>query len=183
MLISPENAYLTAIILPTSQHVPNATTRAFSPIGRMSNLNPEVVESWPSEFHYKPFRIETTTAEFEFSRTVEEAGIRLVSSNKSVIWCPYIQEVVVGGVLQGRKASDPRGASEISRRKMWRAVMNVSKALEDGNDSMIDFHIHRDYRSLKGDERLKPRIQVKTNVTNALEGWVQNDGDDSFYFD
>jgi tRNA-specific adenosine deaminase 1 len=149
----------------------------------MSNLKQEIVDSWSSEFRYKPFSIVTTAAKFDFSRKVEEVGGRLISSNKSVIWCPYVQEVLVGGVLQGRKVSDPRGASEISRRKMWQAVMKVLEALEDSNDSTNDIRVYKDYRSLKSNERLKPRRMVKTNVTTVLQGWVQNDGDDSFCLD
>jgi tRNA-specific adenosine deaminase 1 len=179
LLISPQNAYLTMLVLPKLQHVSEATTRAFRPEGRLSTLKKETIDGWSGGFQYKPFQIRTTTAEFDFSRTKDRRRMMFIPCSKSGVWYPYAQEVISSGVLQGRKVTDPRGASEISRRKMWQAVMHVLQILGH-SDSKDDIHIHSDYRSLKADEQLLSRRIVKVDVTAALQGWRPNDGDDLF---
>ena len=43
-------------------------------------------------------------------------------SNLCAVVTPQKQEILINGVLQGRKQEDPRGASCVSRRKMWEAA-------------------------------------------------------------
>jgi hypothetical protein len=167
------------LVLPKLQHVSEATTRAFRPEGRLSTLKKETIDGWSGGFQYKPFQIRTTTAEFDFSRTTDQRRVMFIPCSKSGVWYPYAQEVISSGVIQGRKVTDPRGASEISRRKMWQAVMRVLQILAH-SDSKDDIHIHNDYRSLKADEQLLSRKIVKVDVTTALQGWTPNDGDDLF---
>ena len=102
-------------------------------------------------------------------------GERLVTSNISVVWTPGLQETLIGGVLQGRKQFDPRGASQICRRQMWRAAVDVVAlcGLLGARRSYGDFK--------ERSSTLRERRRVKSEVTTeALSGWIRNAGDDGF---
>jgi tRNA-specific adenosine deaminase 1 len=174
LLISPENAYLATLILPKSQCNTQATTRAFSILGRMKDLSPETIATWLEGYSFQPFSVSVTDLEFEFSRRSDRGNSQLVSNHKSVVWCPYFAEVISNGVLQGRKIFDPRGASHISRRKLWQSVMDISEKI---TNTRLDFS---DYRGVKMAVKLSARRKVKENVISVLQGWIPNDGDDSF---
>jgi tRNA-specific adenosine deaminase 1 len=103
----------------------------------------------------------------------------MVPSNISTVCTPYFEETLVGGVLQGRKPSDPRGASAICRRSMWHAVaalttsFNLPAACESCQEET--------YEELKRSVVLRDRRKVKIDVLEtALKGWVSNTGDEGF---
>jgi tRNA-specific adenosine deaminase 1 len=145
----------------------------------MAALNSETIRSWSVGYSYQSFQIVTTVMEFEFSRRAIENGSMHVPSNTSAVWCPYLQEVLAGGVLQGRKKRDPRGASGISRLKMWTAVMETFN-LRDDIDNLAKDIDSGTYKHIKQHRFLDPRRVVKETVTGALQGWISNGGDDQF---
>lgn len=195
-LISPEGAYLQTLVLPESQHVPEATTRAFSTEGRLQALTADVISEWPDGYSFRPFRIATVSEEFQYSRRLGKLGQTLLPSNKSAIYTPYFQEVLIGGVLQGRKKTDPRGASAVSRGRIWRAVLTVVHHLtvHELNGENGPFGISVDgvldrghwiaqcdkYRHLKQGSVPYGRNRVKSEIAAALGGWDRNGGDDAF---
>ena len=134
--------------------------------------------SWPGAYGFHPFKIRTTNKEFAFSR--RSTGLptaELKGSNISCLSAPGVLETLINGVLQGRKQVDPRGASAVCRRKMWKAVVEVIALL--GVPALRSVLSHSKYASLKEDDVLKDRSHVKRVVRNqALKGWIRNAGDD-----
>lgn len=104
------------------------------------------------------------------------AGQR-VPFNVSAVYTPHFQETLVNGVLQGRKQSDERGASLISRKKMWEAVRDVVVLI--GGMELETIGRAGTYLSLKKSGLLKSRADIKAEATmKALKNWVRNDVDD-----
>jgi tRNA-specific adenosine deaminase 1 len=176
--------------------VSEATTRAFSTEGRLKALTADVISKWPDGYSFRPFRIVTVSDEFQYSRRLGNPGQTLLPSNKSAIYTPYFQEVIIGGVLQGRKQADPRGASAVSRRKIWQAVLTVVNHLTvlEVNDDNGPFGISANcvldrghwiaqcdtYCQLKHGSLPYGRSHVKGDIITALGGWGKNEGDDAF---
>ncbi len=168
LLVSPENAYIDTLILPHDQYRQQACERAFGPTGRML---PVVGSTWPIGYHFRPFRVETTEIAFPYSRRAAGAnpdGYK--GSNISAVWTPRHQETLINGVLQGRKQTDPLGASALSRMQIWKlfhelgGLMHLS-ALR--NDLKLSSYTH-----LKKSQKLEHRRRVKVDVkSEALKGW------------
>jgi tRNA-specific adenosine deaminase 1 len=135
---------------------------------------------WDGGFGFRPFSIKTTNREFKFSRRSAMADERLTTSNMSVVWTPNMQETLIGGVLQGRKQFDPRGASQICRSRMWKAVVDVVALCGlVGLERVITGCRYSDVK--EGLDVLKDRRRVKSEViAEALSGWTRNGGDDAF---
>ncbi|EKG17284.1 Adenosine deaminase/editase [Macrophomina phaseolina MS6] len=189
LLLDPRNAYLSTLVLPESQHVPAATTRAFSSTGRMASLVHDKTNAWPSGYLFRPFQVHTASREFEWSRRSGQPGQTLIPCNLSALYTPQRQEVIINGSLQGRKQGDVKGASAVSRRAMWSAVAGVVRQLEHDACPEISQLVgtiaeSREYASLKQSPLLLERQQVKDIAKrNALCGWVKNVADDSFNID
>jgi len=175
LLISPENCYIHSLVLPKSQYSSTACARAFSPSGRMSGMKGR---AWDNGYAFKPFHFLTTEKEFPFSRRAPvRTGEKLVPSNISTAWTPNSCENLIGGVLQGRKQFDAKGASWVCNRRMWSlaievaelvAVPAVKRAL--GMES---------YGDMKGSEGLEIRREVKGDVRgHSLKGWVSSGGEE-----
>ncbi|KXX79269.1 tRNA-specific adenosine deaminase 1 [Madurella mycetomatis] len=140
----------------------------------MERMRPVAGRTWGGTgYAFVPFRVEITALEFEFSRRAivgggsgNEKQIKVTASNLAVAWARdgAVQEGLIGGVLQGRRGFDIRGASLTSRRKMWESAVKIAAAL--GNE--------------RG-ELLGARRKVKDEVrTKALKGWLRNTGDGEF---
>jgi tRNA-specific adenosine deaminase 1 len=107
------------------------------------------------------------------------AGEKAVPSNLSAVYTPAWQETLIGGVLQGRKQFDPRGASAICRRSLWKVAAQVVGFV--GLPMLGSVLRKRRYGNVKGDEVFNGRKRVKEDVKKeGLKGWVRNDGDDGF---
>jgi len=190
LLISPRRAYLDSLIIPRSQHVRLACDRAFGPSGRMAPL---AARKWNAGYEYRPFELKSTDREFRFSRRAGAewagligvmAGEKSKASNMAAGWNPYVSEVIIGGILQGRKKGDPRGASAVSRRKLVESVLKVAgmvsapiltAILKAGGGSGEKVN----YRGMKDSSLLQERRKVKeTVILEALPGWVKNVKDD-----
>lgn len=179
VFISPENAYLKTITLPKSQHSDIACERAFGSSGRMA---PVANVPWNGGFHFCALKILTTDREFEFSRRTEvTAHEKLVASNLAAAWTPYFEESLVGGVLQGRKSFDPKGAGKSCKMSLWKVSTEIAKLLGDEEQDLIVTLESTSYMQMKLGERFAQRQAVKEAVRRgALKGWVRNEGGDLF---
>lgn len=127
---------------------------------------------------WRPFEVKPTSREFTWSRRNIPLGQRAVPSNLSAVYTPAWQETLIGGVMQGRKQFDPRGASAICRRSMWAAAQVVGLV---GLPMLASVLGKRRYGDVKGDEVFGERKRVKEDVKEGgLKGWVRNVGDDGF---
>ena len=87
------------------------------------------------------------------------------------MWTPYAQEALVNGVLQGRKQSDARGASAISRTEIFNKFLEISAM--PGTLEGEDFWEMCSYKKTKNSEALADRRDVKNKAKEeALKGWV-----------
>lgn len=176
LLVSPENVYLTSLVLPESQYSATAVRRCFSPQGRMA----PVQSRWEGGYAFRPFEVRTTGMEFEFSRRVDGLeGTKYVTSNLAAVWTAHgLVENVIGGALQGRKQTDPKGGSAVSRRNMWALARDIAGQVA----GMDDFSFGQGtYEDLKVADVLAERRKVKQDLrAEALKGWVRNVGDDEF---
>jgi tRNA-specific adenosine deaminase 1 len=146
----------------------------------MSPITPDVTRSWENGLSFHPFDIATASIEFEWSRRSGKPGGTMLPSNVTAVYTPHFQETLIGGVLQGRKQLDPKGASAICRKSMWNAAKDVVTALEV--PSIGDVRGAACYKDFKNCQELRHRRVVKDSVRNvALKGWVRNEGDDSFW--
>ncbi|KAL5906528.1 hypothetical protein ACKVV1_010931 [Pyricularia oryzae] len=194
LLVSPKNVYLRNVILPESRFSSEGCARAFSAtpgIGRMSPLLTS--DSWPGGYGFHPFTVETTETEFDYSkRTVtaraEAAGIsttgdNIASSPLAVTWSRNgLEESTINGVLQGRKQLDRRGGSKLCRLRMWGLALEVSALVGAGGALAVQKLLDSGtYAEVKNGDLLTPRRLVKSRAREeALRGWVQNVGDDTF---
>ncbi|KFX99198.1 hypothetical protein O988_03991 [Pseudogymnoascus sp. VKM F-3808] len=194
LLISPENAYLQTLTLPESQYVTAGCERCFSPRGRLKGLE------MPSSggYNFQDFKMMTTTREFAYSRRDAE-GSPLLSdaispSNIAASWSPYFEETLIGGVLQGRKQNDPKGASVMCKRRMWELARDIMRLLDlEIRSSREDSLSHEGedgarkprerYEDMKQGQLLQERMIVKSNARETLKGWVRNEGDEGFTLD
>ena len=181
LLISPKNAYLGTVTLPESQHVTAACERAFSSQGRMKPaLETGTAETgWEDGYRWSPFTILSTTREFTWSRRMVPPDAKSTSSNLSAVWTPRWQETLIGGALQGRKQFDPRGASAICRRNIWKIAVQIVTAA--GFPALSEALKRGSYKEVKDGKMLETRRKVKSEIKrDALQGWVKNSGDDGF---
>ena len=172
LLLSPRNAYLETLVIPQSQFIPEAFERAFAPQGRFCALKSEVFNNWGS-FVYHPFRIQVSHREFEWSRRIHEEVQKYVASNTSTVYTIYNRELLVNGVLQGRKQKDARGASSICRKSLWQSVIEVPYRSRFSDAAVMWSKVT--YGDLKTDEVMAARTKVKLDVqTNVLYDWIKN---------
>jgi len=200
LLVSPQNAYITTLILPESQYSPTACSRCFSaaaspspskeaeaPRRRMTSLSNK---SWGGGYSFVPFSIEPTSLEFSFSkRSVSARSEKTSASNLAVAWTRNgLEESLIGGVLQGRKQFDLGGASLVSRRRMWSLARElVVAAAGNGTDELPlclgqELAGNMRYDEVKEETGLlEVRRRVKEEARKeALKGWVRNSGDGAF---
>lgn len=180
LLISPEAVYLDSVVLPQAQLHAGACERAFSAGGRMRGL---FDRSWPGGYSFRPFMVASTSRDFAFSRgaAMSRSGV-IAASNAAVAWtCRGLEEGFVGGVLQGRRAFDLRGAGRVSRRGMWALAVDVASLLDDDCAAIQAALALTRYRDIKACELTNPRAIVKRRAReDALRGWTANEGDDKF---
>ncbi|KAL7947692.1 adenosine deaminase/editase [Trichoderma barbatum] len=185
LLVNPANAYIDTLVLPEPQYSAAACERAFSAAGRMK---PVAGKQWAEGYAFKPFNVEATTVEFEFSKRAVQARSKVISaSNLAATWSASgYEETILGGVLQGRKQFDIRGASKTSRRQMWIKSKELSDKLSVSHPGLHigvqqHFSSASSYQDIKDGLLLAERRHVKAQVRQlALTGWIQNDGDSDF---
>lgn len=179
LFIEVENAYIDTLVLPASQFSETACQRAFSATGRMSKL---ANKQWGEGYAFKPFNIETTTVEFEYSKlSVKARSDSISASNIAAAWSlSGVEESILGGVLQGRKPFSLKGASAMSRKMMWSAASDLAEKVPDYPHISEDLSSHT-YKEVKDGPLLAERRKVKSDVRGtALSGWIRSNGDESF---
>jgi tRNA-specific adenosine deaminase 1 len=175
ILISPQNAYISTLVLPASQLVPAACERAFSSSGRLKGFSHE---GWKGGYRFQCFEVKPTSREFKWSRRALSSAEKAVPSNLSAVWTPHRQETLIGGVLQGRKQLDPRGASIICRKGMWVDALRLAGLV--GIPVLLEAIKTGRYEDMKQSEMLEERRKIKEDVKDVLKGWVKNSGDDDW---
>ncbi|KAH6630448.1 adenosine deaminase/editase [Chaetomium sp. MPI-SDFR-AT-0129] len=195
LFVSPENVYLATLVLPASQFSEEGCRRCFGEGGRMAGVVVEGrAQAWEGGgYGFWPFRVGVVRGgEFGFSRRgVEEAvaaaaapggaPVKMVASNLAVAWAAggEVEEGLIGGVLQGRKAFDVKGASLTSRRRMWEAAVAVAEMI--GDEGILRELRTERYDGVKEAVLLEARRRVKETVRGeVLKGWVRNTGDGEF---
>ncbi|KAJ4321078.1 hypothetical protein N0V84_005547 [Fusarium piperis] len=179
LFISPSNAYIYSIILPKSQYSASGCRRAFSEAGRMSPL---VGKQWQGEYAFREFVAITTDLEFKFSKRAVSARAKKISaSNLAAAWSNSgVEETIIGGVIQGRKPFSAKGASHMSRRRMWETASELSSSLHNAGYAPIHL-AYGTYHDLKESPLLAHRRQAKQEARQtALTGWKRNDGGSDF---
>ena len=186
LFIEPNNAYLETVVIPSYQYTDVGFQRAFSNDGRMSLLKDV---TWAGQYGFMPASIETTALDFEYSkRCVAGNSEKISASSIAAAWSVSgVEETIVGGVIQGSKTTDVRGASRVSRRRVWesaRELISQLVARQEGYDDLLAA-LHTDsYQQVKDSELLAERRQVVADAqVKALKGWVKNHGDSSFSLD
>lgn len=88
-------------------------------------------------------------------------------------------EVLIGGTIQGYKQFLPRGASSLSRYRMWRGCVDVAQLLDD--ELLLKSLEAPSYRDVKSGDLLEARRYVKNLVkVLVLIQWTTNSGDEQF---
>ncbi|KAK7426789.1 hypothetical protein QQZ08_006690 [Neonectria magnoliae] len=180
LFIEHTNAYIHSLVLPESQHSLTACHRAFSADGRM---RPITGRRWPGGYAFKEFVTETTDLEFEFSkRNVQARSDKIAASNLAAAWSRSgVEETILGGVIQGRKPFNSKGASRMSRRGMWEMARDVASGLGSQASGTSKYLRSGTYRDIKDGLLLAQRRQIKEDVRQtALTGWIKNDEGSDF---
>lgn len=183
-LVSPSNAYLSTLVLPEGQYVQKAVQRAFGKGGRMKDITDDVKmqQRWSQGYDFRPFQVMTTSRAFEYGRSPSD-GHTVVPSNLSALITPQRQEILINGVLQGRKQLDPKGASCVSRRRLWSDTLHVWHAIKLDSDTNNDM-ARLTYGEFKRGERFSARERVKKDVRDgSLARWQRNVGDEDWKFE
>ncbi|KAK6429841.1 hypothetical protein LTR95_014013 [Oleoguttula sp. CCFEE 5521] len=170
-LVRPEGSYVESLVLPEKEIVREAVERCWGVEGRMNELR-DMEERAGMKF--TAFRVEATSRLFAYAAPDEGA----VGSNLSALWTPRKSEVLINGVLQGRKQFDPKGASCVSRREMWKLAREVAEAscVRETREALREATYAGVKRAMRG-ERAKTKDEVKKT---ALKGWRTNGRDEDW---
>ena len=164
LLVSPANAYIDTLILPCSQYRKTACDRSFGSDGRMQPVSNSL---WSEGYAFQPFSVRTTGIKFVYSRRNAVEGSK--GSNIAAMWNPSTQETLINGVLQGRKQTDPKGASSLARPCLWDTFLEIDAELKRGEPVN---YLKGDDGGFKKSDALKVRRQVKSDITEvALKDW------------
>jgi tRNA-specific adenosine deaminase 1 len=173
-LVWPGNMYLSSLVLPEKEAVPEALERAFGLNGRMRSV---AAIKERCGYTFRPFIVRTTSRTFAYVKSGEGA----VGSNLSALYTPRRQEILINGALQGRKQFDPKGASCVSRRRMWMLTCEVAAVA--GLPALGLMLNRKSYGDMK--EQVKHKREEMKNVAKekALQGWRRNDGDEDWHLE
>lgn len=171
-LVQARECYLQTFVMPEMETVREAVDRAFGRNGRLMALN-----AWHGSrggYQFRPFEVRATARTFAFCAQGAEAG----GSNLSALWTPRKQEIMVNGVLLGRKQSDPRGASCVSRRKIWKLALDI--AVTAGIPAVANSLRRPNYEEIK-DGGFDGRREAKEAAWKlSLHGWKRNERDSAW---
>ncbi|KAH7037132.1 adenosine deaminase/editase [Microdochium trichocladiopsis] len=146
------------------------------------------------EFHYSKWSV---TARAAAAAADTPTAPKIAASNLAVAWTRSgLEEGTLGGVLQGRKQFDARGASFTSRKRMWSLAAEIADILLDSESTAGDasgeqpsaaqelravLQGSRSYDEVKQSPMLAARRSAKDVAKkDALKGWVRNSGDEEF---
>lgn len=138
-------------------------------------MKPVAGQSWQGGYKFHPSIVKTTSCDFKYSRRNTGTGTNSEAKgcNIAAVWNPHLQETLINGVLQGRKQTDIRGASALSRFRMFSLSSEIQYRLGLGDAFSTDMCF--DYRELKRSKALQDRQGVKKAAKKeALQGWGEN---------
>lgn len=179
LFVEVGGAFIDTLVVPRSRYSEVGCERAFSARGRMA---PMVGARWHEGYAFRPFSMETTEMEFEYSRRMAlERSSRVAGSNLAAVWTRSgLEETVLGGVIRGRKPFDIRGASGVSRLQMWKTAKGLAESFDDPGHLCEHFG-YSSYKGVKKGPALAARCQVKADArATALIGWIVDDRDSDF---
>lgn len=179
LLVTSRGAYLSGLVVPGSAYVSAAFERCFA--RRMAPLKDSMAHG-DGGYEFRGMEPLTTDLAFDFSRG---DGKDVAPCNVSAVWTPTLDEGLVGGVLQGKKAFTDRGASGVSRRRMWGLARDAADLLSRDDDelgsSIYEALAVGRYGDMKEGRLLEDRRRAKVVAREgALRGWVRNTGDEDF---
>jgi tRNA-specific adenosine deaminase 1 len=174
-LVQVDGCYLRTLVLPEAETVSEAVKRAFGSEGRMKAL--KGWEGTRDGHKFRPFDVRTTGRKFAYSAQGAEAG----GSNLSALYTPRRQEILVNGVLQGRKQFDIRGASVTSRRGLWKLALEV--AVMAGIPAVLGTLDKTTYMMAKECGNDARKVAKEMALEKALMGWKRNERDDDWKLD
>lgn len=135
-------------------------------------------KTWSEGYAFHPIQVKPTDLEFNYSRRCAKVASRNAESkgsNISAVWTPRLQETLINGVLQGRKQTDAKGASALSRNKMQELLLEIIFRLESSMAKEITGL--GSYAKIKGAKPLDIRRHIKEDVKmEALKGWDDGAG-------
>jgi len=180
LLISPQNCYIHSLVLPLSQYSDVACKRAFSSSGRLAPLARKDGQ-WEGGYSFRPFQVLKTAREFSHSRRQNlSSGEKIIPSNIASFSTPrpVLAETLIGGTLQGRKQFSLQGASSTSKRSIWGFALEIATLM---SLPVIKRCLEAEtYSSLKNNQLLVGRRNVKEVVRKVLVGWAKNLGGEDF---
>jgi tRNA-specific adenosine deaminase 1 len=168
-VVQVDGFYLRTLVMPEAETVSEAVKRAFGREGRMKVLNDW--EGTRAGHKFTPFEVRTTERKFAYSAQGAEAG----GSNLSALWTPRRQEILVNGVLQGRKQFDIRGASITSRRGLWKLALEATAMA--GVPAVLGILNKKTYGQAKEAANDERREAKEKTLKVALMGWKRNERD------
>jgi tRNA-specific adenosine deaminase 1 len=174
-LVQVDGCYMRTLVLPEAETVSEAVKRAFGSEGRMKAL--KGWEGTRDGHKFRPFDVRTTGRKFAYSAQGAEAG----GSNLSALYTPRRQEILVNGVLQGRKQFDIRGASITSRRGLWKLALEV--AVMAGIPAVLGTLDKTTYMMAKECGNDARKVAKEMALEKALMGWKRNERDDDWKLD
>jgi len=145
-------------------------------MGRLAALSDVAISQWQMDYAYRPFQVQVTCKKFRFSR--ESIHGTFKPSNKSAVWSPYFQEVLINGIVQGRKQTHSAAPSRLSRRRMWEAVCRVIVDLDHEASPLPSSRTYRHFKTYG--TPAAARKKVKADVIAVLGNWPRNVEDESF---
>nr|POE88180.1 trna-specific adenosine deaminase 1 [Quercus suber] len=183
LLLEPRNIYLRTLVLPQHRLVEHAVNRAFGSVGRMKAVEGRDIEFEDCGYGVKFFDVLSTKTRFEFEKTEEAVPSNIATLSMAGLWTgnrggnDSKTEILINGVLQGRKQFDPRGASCVSRQRMVEAVAVALGA----SGTVLSKPETGSYAEMKQGPALEGRRAAKKKARElALQGWVRNQGDDDW---
>jgi tRNA-specific adenosine deaminase 1 len=157
----------------------------------LTRLDRNTTKQWEKVgYSFHPFSVEGTTRTFDYGKPTTREDTA-VPSNLSALCTLHTSEVLINGVLQGRQQADPHGASRVSRRKIWEAVVDVVGLAGEAATHAGEEEVVGNLRDLASDVgegsyadakiRCAAREEVKRVVKEvALKKWRRNEGDEGW---
>ncbi|RVD88440.1 uncharacterized protein DFL_002625 [Arthrobotrys flagrans] len=202
IVISPtENAYIKTFTVPFGKYNDEGHARAFAttpPNGRLSNL-PDILKSSSSDeiggYSFNPLTPTPLPKSFPLTYTYSKPppqDTTTKASNISTLYInhpstPSVAEVLISGVKQGNaQLSTARGdkkGSVVCRKRTWLFLRRIVDLLpESHRDIKTKVENSNTYLELKAIDihNTRSRIKMKHLVTEALNGWERNVGDDDW---
>ncbi|BFZ63739.1 hypothetical protein YB2330_004871 [Saitoella coloradoensis] len=175
-LISPANAYLENLLLPTDQYNEVSCQRAFR--DRMRSLKTST-EARGAGYKFTPFNTLPVQSELTFEHGRKDGA---KPSPLSVVYVKneVTSEVLCGGVKHGNKPFSGRGASMLSKASMWELVQKIERSL-NAKEVPLEEDTKTYNMVKKGGEFGIARGKVKADARNVLKVWKpQAEGADDF---